>query len=556
MFCAENEKDPAADAAQTAEETAKVPALKASSGGLAGRLWGALRGDANVDRRVVRIALGVLAVMMVAGLSAYLIGFDRREIKSLLDDGKYEESALAANRYLKKHPDNDEVAAWGQEALAKAVAPAWIGLIEKKRFDEAAQYLQVQKKAHASNRRGQEMLDVLSWAGNVEAYMAKRGGVTGPVVMFRDEDLIRTLVGEWESDSARYQQLMDQIMTNVPAFEPVHSQVFGNLRELRRENSLYVKAIDQLKSAIGKALRDNDREAINKLVSDFASSYPRVNGLDALKQDAAQFDSLARLVDNKELSELMRLRSAVEFRTPIFEDYVSGWLASELPPADIAAKYAAAANAWRVGKRDEAIAMLEQLKDQPWGEVAVRQIERYRKVGAEYDQLVASRGTDRYWDNLLALWGSLRPQEDDYVIRELQPDFLAQKEKLVPRLEESQRRVRSSWDAYQRAGGIPGVIRVEGRVSAKFTEQAKRLSNAYDEITKGARTYQLLQMTRPADWQALEEQVVTEAQRQRRWLQDLSIVLEPPLLRAKLDLLPQIPEEASWRQSTTAREAD
>ncbi len=68
---------------------------------------------------------------------------------------------------------------------------------------------------------------------------------------------------------------------------------------------------------------------------------------------------------------------------------------------------------------------------------------------------------------------------------------------MLPRLEESQRRVRTSWDAYQRAGGIPGVIRVEGRVSAKFTEQAKRLSSAYDEITSGARTYQLLQVTRP-----------------------------------------------------------
>jgi pSer/pThr/pTyr-binding forkhead associated (FHA) protein len=556
VFCAEKEQHPAADAAPTAEETAKVPALKESSGGLAGRLWRAVRGDANVDRRVIKIAVGVLAVIMVAGLSAYLIGFDRREIKSLLDDGKYEESALAANSYLKKHPDNDEVAAWGQEALARAVAPAWIALIEKQRFDAAAQYLQAQKKAHASIRRGQEMLDVLSWAGSVEAYMAKRGGVTGPVVMFRDEDLIKTLVGEWENDSARYQQLMDQVMTNVPAFEPVHSQVFGNLRELRRENSLYVKAIDQLKSDLGKALRDKDREAIDKLISDFASNYPRVNGPDALKQDAVQFDSLARLVDNKDLPELMRLRGAVKFRTPIFEDYVAGWLASELPPADIAAKHAAAANAWRVGKRDEAIAMLEPLKNQPWGEVAVRQIERYRKIGADYDQLVASRGTDRYVDNLLALWGSLRPQEDDYVIRELQPDFLAQKEKLVPRLEESYRSVRSSWDAYQRAGGIPGVIRVEGHVSAKFTEQAKRLSNAYDEVTQGARTYQLLQMTRPADWQALEEQVVAEARRQRRWLQDLSIVLEPQLLRAKLELLPKIPEEASWRQSTTARDAD
>ena len=553
VFCAENEQDAAAEGAQ-ADETASVPAVKAPSG--LQRLWGALRGERDFDRRAAWAMIGGVALVILAGLSAYLVGFDRREIKSLLNDGKNEESALAANGYLKKHPDDNEVATWGQEALAKAVAPAWIGLIEKGRFDEAAQYLQAQKKAHAFNLRGQEMLDVLSWAGNVQAYVAKRDGATAPFVMFRDEDVIRTLVGEWENDSARHQQLMDQVMTDVPAFEPVHSQVFGNLRELSRENSLYVNAIDQLKAALGKALRDNDREAMNQLISEFASSYPRVQGLDALKQDAAQYDALVRLVDNKELPEVLRLSHTVKFQTPIFEDFVPGWLAGSLPPADIAAKHAAAAEAWRVGKRDEAIAMLEQLKDKPWGEVATRQIARYQKIGADYDQVVASRGTDRYWDNLLALWASLRPQEDDYVMRQLQPDFLAHKEQLLPRLEQSYDRVSASWDAYQRAGGIPGVIRVEGRVSPKFAEQARRLSSAYEEITSGARTYQLLQLTRPPDWQALEEQVVGEALRQRRWLQDLSIVLEPTLLKAKLDLLPKIPEEAAWLQSTTAQEAD
>jgi pSer/pThr/pTyr-binding forkhead associated (FHA) protein len=555
VFCAEDEPDPAADAAHAAEDTARVPAVKAPAGILQ-RMWGAFRGDAGFDRRVAWATVGALAFLVVAGLSAFLIGFDRREIRSLLDDGKYEASALAANRYLKKHPDDVDAAAWGQEALAKAVAPTWAGLIEKKRFDEAADYLQKQKQAHAFNRRGQEMIALLSWAGKVEAHMAERGGATAPVVMFRDEEPIRALVAEWDSDSSRHQQLMDQLVTQAPAFESVHSQVFGNLRELRTQNSLYVKAMDELKIALGKALRDSDREEVNRLINEFAASYPRVGGLDALKHDVAQYDTLVRLVDDKELQEVVRLSRTVKFRTPIFEDYVGGWLASTLPPADIVAKYAAAADAWRSGKGDEAIAMLEPLTDQPWGEVAAGQIERYRKIGADYETLLASKGGARYWDNLLALWGSLRPQEDEYVLRQLQPDFIAHKEEMLPRLEESYRRVRTSWDAYQRAGGIPGVIRVEGHVSAKFTEQARRLSSAYEEITSGAQTYQLLQVMRPPDWQALEEQVVSEAQRQRRWLQDLSIVLEPTLLKAKLDLLPQLPEQASWVQSTTAQDGD
>jgi hypothetical protein len=34
----------------------------------------------------------------------------------------------------------------------------------------------------------------------------------------------------------------------------------------------------------------------------------------------AQYDTLVRLVDNKELQEVVRLSRTVKFRTPIFED--------------------------------------------------------------------------------------------------------------------------------------------------------------------------------------------------------------------------------------------
>ena len=99
--------------------------------------------------------------------------------------------------------------------------------------------------------------------------------------------------------------------------------------------------------------------------------------------------------------------------------------------------------------------------------------------------------------------------------------------KLVPRSMSRWRRVQDNWNDYQNAGGIPGVMRVEERVSERFTTQAKRLSSAYHEITSSARTYQLLQVTPSAEWQSLQEEIVNEVQRQRRWLQDLNIVLEP-----------------------------
>jgi hypothetical protein len=97
---------------------------------------------------------------------------------------------------------------------------------------------------------------------------------------------------------------------------------------------------------------------------------------------------------------------------------------------------------------------------------------------------------------------------------------------------------------------------VEERVTPRFSAQAKRLNGAYREISSGARTYQLLQVAPPAEWQTMQDEVIDEVQRQRRWLQDLNIVLEPVLLHAKLDLLPDTSEQSLWVRSTTDQRRD
>ena len=39
---------------------------------------------------------------------------------------------------------------------------------------------------------------------------------------------------------------MDQILTRIPAFEPIHGRVFSDLRTLRSDEAVYVKAMEQL----------------------------------------------------------------------------------------------------------------------------------------------------------------------------------------------------------------------------------------------------------------------------------------------------------------------
>lgn len=555
VFCSDDELVQSSNAGAHAA-TLETPQLKEPPKGLrklqntAGQVWRAL-GGGKVDRRFLWGATALLGVIVMAIAITYLVGLDRHQIKELLDEGQYVESAAAANRYLEHNSDDAEASTWAEEALTKAIVPTWVDHIDHGRYPEAARYLVAQREAHPFIPRGLQMIDTLAWAGRMEAHMAQRGGASGPIVLFRDEAPIRALVEEWSADSFRRQQIMDQIVTRTPQFEPIHSRIFSSLTTLRSDNALYVKAIDDLKTSIQSALKRGERQSIDKRISEFAANYPRVSGIDALREDLARYDTLNQLVQRKELLQLAELKRTSKFRTPIFTEYVDTWLAEALPPPDVVAKHAKAAEDWRAGNHDEAIATLQSVKDAPWGEVATRQIARYEKVGADYDALLITKGKDEYWDRLLVVWSSLRPDEDGHLIKTLEPDFVAHKEKVLPRMDQSLARVRTYWGEYQSAGGIPGVIRVEERVSPRFSGQAKRLSSAYNEISSGARTYQLLQVTPPPEWQSLQQEVFDEVQRQRRWLQDLNIVLEPALLHAKLELLPEISEQSLWVQSTT-----
>ncbi|HEY0683222.1 MAG TPA: FHA domain-containing protein [Steroidobacter sp.] len=562
VFCADDEIVEGTGAENGAARTLEVQQLRAPTTGLrkfqlilrqVGRALGA---DGSAARRIAWGAAGVLGAVVVAAAITYLIGMDRRGIKDLLEEGQYSESAKVANRYLERNADDHQASAWAEEALTKAIVPFWVSYMEQGRFEDAERYLATQRKQYPFIPRGLQMIDTLSWAGRVEAHFAERGGANSPIILFRHETPIRTLVDEWRANSFRHQQIMDQIVTREPKFEGIHTRVFSSLTSLRSDNATYVKAIEQLQTAIEAALKRDDRAAIAKLINEFTANYPRVAGVDVLREDLARYDTLNQLVRQKELLQLVHLSRTAQFRTPIFANYVDGWLEKQLPPAEIIAKYAEASVAWNAGKHDQAIATLESVKSGPWGEVATRQIARYQKIGADYSALRAAKGSDGYYDRLLVMWSELRPNEDEHLIRALEPDFVAHRDQVLPRLNKSLERVRGYWSEYQTAGGITGVTRVEERVTPRFSGQAKRLSSAYREISTGARTYRLLQITPPPEWQTLQQEVVDEVQRQRRWLQDLDIVLEPVLLHAKLDLLPEVSEQSLWVQSTTDQRKD
>jgi len=243
----------------------------------------------------------------------------------------------------------------------------------------------------------------------------------------------------------------------------------------------------------------------------------------------------------REVWVMTRQDRKARFQTPLFSEYVGEWLDRSLPPADIVEKYKLAGDAWRIGELEQSIAILEPLVSQPWGEVAEKQIEHQNKVFVDFESLAADQAG--YQDRLMAFRAELDPVEDVYFVKATNANFETYKEQVLAQLDVLYSDAETQWSEYRNKGKISGLMRVEDHVSKLYKKQAASLSAAYTATTEGLQTYRLLTIDPSAAWSKLADNVADEARRQRDWLGDLNVVLDPVLLKTKLDLLPQLKEQ-------------
>jgi len=100
-------------------------------------------------------------------------------------------------------------------------------------------------------------------------------------------------------------------------------------------------------------------------------------------------------------------------------------------------------------------------------------------------------------------------------------------------------------ETYRENGGIMGRLRLETSLSEAFRQQAKRLADACNDAARAARVYDDLNLPYPDPWRELYEQVLNEMKLQRQSLNDLNSIIDPVLLKRKLDLLPMPQKGAS-----------
>ncbi|MFM0393156.1 FHA domain-containing protein [Paraburkholderia phytofirmans] len=515
---------------------------------LAGELGKAFAIDdrASVRRMATWGGVGVV-VLAAIGTTLYMRGSSERELKNLLANGDYTSAVTAASGYLASHPTDTKVSALASEALLKAKLPSWLNALQKAQFDQADALLKEMRSLSANNPDAASLINELQWVGDLERFVAARGGMDAPIRMYADEGTINNLLQRWEDDAKSHQRALDRIASYVPVFADPYAQALSHLRKLESDDSVYLAAIDRLNGTIRTELARDKPDALPPVLDDYAQRYPRLAGIDRLRQDLHQYTDLLNAALSRQLTPLLAMLKAVRFSTPPFQAQFQQLAASRLPSPDVIARHDAVTAAWQRGDAQQALAGLQAMPAGPWSDVLAAELAHKKALLDQYAQLQKTRGDKDYDQRLLSFYASLDPATDVWFLQSIQKDVAALHDKALARAQDLLLRAQSLWKQYRAGGSIGGTQRLEAGISPGFRSEARLLSDAQTSAQQGMRIYTQLKADHPADFDRLLADIEAEANLQRRSLTELRMVLDPGLLKAKLALIGG--EQSETRQS-------
>jgi pSer/pThr/pTyr-binding forkhead associated (FHA) protein len=545
IFCAANEvRDGNAGSCSPAPATAdkETPVKRRPRGRamvLLSELTSALAGDkpdgttrSRWKAAAVATTLGALAA------TAYLWGASERELRDAVTHGEYAQAAALASRLLEKHPDDVNLKAQATEAALKANVPVWLGKLQAGDVDGAKGVLAGMSEFGIRNSDLRPLIDELKWLGNLEQLVAGRGGPEAPIRIYADEDSIESLIGRWNDNTGEHQRALARIASHVPQFSDRYSEALTHLRKLQTEAIVYLPAIDRVKTTIATELNRDNPEALEPVLKETSEKYPRLGGLDKVRQDLTRYIELRGEARTGKSGRLFALMHKAQFMTPPFQQSFRALAASgQLPGADVLQQYDAATQAWKDGNTSQAQAELQKMTAGPWAAAAAHELERRQGVATRFGTLQQSRGASGYVEQMLAFRGSLDSDEDVFYVRATATDLDQQKDKVIAQAQDAMNRARVLWQEYRNGGAIEASQRIETTISEQFRTRARLLSEASRYAQRGMQIYSQVDAAGAGQWAAIREEIQAEASQQRSALQDLRNVLEPDLLKAKLALL-------------------
>jgi pSer/pThr/pTyr-binding forkhead associated (FHA) protein len=494
-------------------------------------------GDRTAIRRGAVWGVAGVALLLVVAVTLYMRGASQREVKALLADGNYSHAVTVANRDLERHPADSPMEALASEALMKASVPEWLSALRRGDFDRAAAAIASAKTLAEPNPDAKPLVDELAWVGDLERFVVGRGGTQAPIRMNADEDRITGLLARWNADPQAHQHALDRISSYAPEFAEPYAQAMSHLRALQSDNSVYLPAIARLNAAIATELPRGNFDTLRAMFSDYAEKYPRLAGLDRLRADLQQYAALADEARTRKLAPLVALMKSARFTTPPFQQQYRQFAATQLPSDAVIRQHDLVAAAWQRGDGQQALAGLQSMPPSPWSDVLAQERAHKQAVFDQFGALQKTRGTKDYDEQLLTFYGALDPVDDAWFVQAIGADVSSIRDKALARAQDWLTHSQALWRQYRENGAIGGAQRLESGISAQFRSQARLLSEAQSVAQQGMRIYTQLRADHSGDWDSLLSAINAEVELQRRSLQELRMVLDPELLRAKLALI-------------------
>ncbi|WP_427310531.1 FHA domain-containing protein [Cupriavidus sp. H39] len=494
--------------------------------------------DTARTRRAARWGGALLLLALVAGALVYWRGAPERAVQSRFAAGDHAGAAQAADSYLARDPGDLRVQAVGTEALLRAYVPDFAARLKAGDMAGAATVLARMRTLGAHNAEARPLVAELDWISRLERFTAPRGA-DAPIRLYTDEAPIRELLAYWNQDTAAHQRALGRIAGEVPAFRDLYADALSDVRRLQNDASVYLAAIDRLNASITAELGRDRPEALQPVLAEYREKYPRLAGVERVQSDLDRYTSLMQALRARRPGQLVARLGDSRFATPPFQAQLAR-LAARLPPPDLARQYASAARAWQQGDSSAALAALGQIRGGPWADDLARDLAHKQKVAAQYAALQAARGSRGHEDRLLDFYALLDADEDRYFAKAVEADVNGVRDSALRRARELMASAVAAWKQYRANGVIGGEQRLEPGISPRFRAQARLLSQAQDDARQGMRIFTQLRAGESADLAQLakvEQEIRAEADQQRHALRELGTVLDPAVLKAKLELI-------------------
>jgi len=494
--------------------------------------------DPARTRRAARWGGALLLLAILAGAAVYWRGAAEREVQALFAAGDHARAAQAADDYLARHPDDAQVQALGAEALMRAYVPDFAARLKAGDVSGADAALARMRKPSAHNADARPLVAELDWIGRLERFTAQRGA-DAPIRLYTDEAPIRQLLAYWNQDTTAHQRALGRIAADVPAFRDLYADALSDVRRLQNDASVYLAAIDRLNATIAAELGRDRPEALQPVIAEYREKYPRLAGLDRVQSDLDRYTALMQALRARRPGPLVARLADSRFATPPFQAQFNS-LAARLPPPEMVRQYASAARAWQQGDSAAALAGIKQISGGPWADDLARDLSHKQKVAAQYAELRSARGSKGYEDRLLGFYAMLDAEEDGHFAKAVEADVNAVRDSALRRARELMGSAVAAWKQYRSNGVIGSEQRLEPGISPRFRAQARLLSQAQGDARQGMRIFTQLRAGESADLAQLakiEEEIRAEADQQRRALHELRTVLDPAVLKTKLELI-------------------